>query len=249
MAIYREGNNSIGDNEAKKTILPNDYFAELKSRCKKIDLDSINADMQVLISLAEEAKELGQVKLAKNYKDLMITYAKERIMLKNGYSQYVHKEDIERFIQSVNDRCIKICEFKNFPRSVPVEVKEAIKKVKKLNVFDDLWVVFIDYNTFDNLTKEEKETRSKNRDPILFGTCKEYMDRFYFIIDWEDDVCDLRFTDMIKALKKLDNKYQVNTIIKNPEKYIQKAMLDSKKTYKPTKRTKSIWSKIANLWK
>ena len=234
----------------KNELEPNEYFHDLKSRIQKTDLKSIESDMNMIVNLINDAKEIGQKALAENYENLGITFLKERIFYKNGINKYVHKNDIERYILSVKDQVVKICELEAFPRSLPKEVKDKIKEVRKLNLFDDLWVVFIDYTEEEILSDEDKEKRAKNRDPILFGTVKESMDRFYYIIDWEDDICDLRFDKMVKALKKLDKKYEVTEIDEDSEIYLQKVIKQREKTsVKSTSRVKQIWSKLLNHWK
>ena len=143
----------------KKNLLPNEYFKGLKGKLKKSDLKELEEDMKTLIGLIEDAKEIGQVALAREYEDLGITYLKERILFKNGINQYVYKEDIENYIKSVKKQVVKICEFENFPRTLPKEVVDKVKMIKKLNILDDLWVVFIDYEEKENLTEEEKKER------------------------------------------------------------------------------------------
>ena len=234
----------------KNKLEPNEYFHDLKSRLQKTDLASIEEDMKMVVNLIDDAKEVGQVALAQNYEDLGITFLKERVLFKNGINKYVHKNDIERYILSVEDQVVKICELKYFPRSLPKEVKDKIKLVNKLNLFDDLWVVFIDYINEEIIDEETKTKRAKNRDPILFGTLKESADRFYFIIDWEDDICDLRFDKMVKALKKLDKKYEVPEILEDSQKYFENLIkVREKKSVKSIGKVRQIWSRLLNHWK
>lgn len=234
----------------EKALEPNEYFHGLKDKIQKTDLATIEEDIKMVTNLIEEAKEIGQNALAKNYEDLAITYFKERVIFKHGYSKYVKKDDIEKYIRNVKDQVVKICELELFPRTLPKEVSDKIKELKKLKIFDDMWVVFIDYEQKENLTKEEKEMRSKNRDPILFATFEECMDRFYFIADWDDDICDLRFEDMVTELKKLDKKYAVKEIIKDGEKYMQE--LIKERNHKPVKlsdKIKATWKSLLDIWK
>lgn len=234
----------------KKNLLPNEYFKGLKGKLKKSDLKELEEDMKTLISLIEDAKEIGQVALAREYEDLGITYLKERILFKSGITQYVYKEDIENYIKSVKKQVVKICEFENFPRTLPKEVVDKVKMIKKLDILDDLWVVFIDYEEKENITEEEKKERAANRDPILFGTVKENMNRFYFIIDWEDDICDLRFEDMTKALRKLDKKYEIKTIDEDSTMYLNKLIKErEKKSISISEKVKQTWKALVSIWK
>lgn len=235
-------------NKKSTEILPNAYFKELKEKLVNIDINQIKEDCDLLVNLIEDAKEMGQIDLVENYKALAITLVKERILHKNGYSTYVKQEDIERFILNVKDKVVKICELEKFPRTIPTEVKNKFKHIKKLNVCDEYYVLFIDYNKDEqNLTEKEKETRKKNRDPILFGTFKESMDRFYFIADWEDDICDITLDKMTKVLKKLDKKYEVKHVIDNPEEYLNNLLRETYKPIKMTDKIKSIFKKL-KVW-
>lgn len=235
-------------NKKSTEILPNAYFKELKEKLVNIDINQIKEDCDLLVNLIEDAKEMGQIDLVENYKALAITLLKERILHKNGYSTYVKQEDIERFILNVKDKVVKICELEKFPRTIPTEVKNKFKHIKKLNVCDEYYVLFIDYNKDEqNLTEKEKETRKKNRDPILFGTFKESMDRFYFIADWEDDICDITLDKMTKVLKNLDKKYEVKHVIDNPEEYLNNLLRETYKPIKMTDKIKSIFKKL-KVW-
>ena len=235
-------------NKKSTEILPNAYFKELKEKLVDIDINQIKEDCDLLVNLIEDAKEMGQIDLVENYKALAITLLKERILHKNGYSTYVKQEDIERFILNVKDKVVKICELEKFPRTIATEVKNKFKHIKKLNVCDEYYVLFIDYNKDEpNLTEKEKETRKKNRDPILFGTFKESMDRFYFIADWEDDICDITLDKMTKVLKNLGKKYEVKHVIDNPEEYLNNLLRETYKPIKMTDKIKSIFKKL-KVW-
>lgn len=240
----------MAKSEDKKDILPNEYFTDLKSKIKKTDLKDIEEDIKMVTNLIEDAKEIGQKALAKNYEDLAITFFKERILFNYGYNKYIHKDDISKYIRNVKDKVVKICELENFPRTLPTEVSKKIKELKALNILDDLWVVFIDYNTKEELTEEQKKERNKNRDPILFGTVKECMDRFYFIIDWEDDICDLKFEDMVKGLKKIDKKYKVNEIVEDSHAYLQSLIKErNHRSVKLSEKVKQTWKALLDIWK
>lgn len=231
-------------------LTPTEYFNDLKDTLKTSNLTELEEDMKTLVGLIEDAKEVGQKALVREYEDLGITYLKERLLFKNGINQYVYKTDIEKYIQNVKNHVVKICEFENFPRTLPKDVIEKVKEVKKLNILDDLWVVFIDYENKENISPEEKKERDANRDPILFGTVKENMDRFYFIIDWEDDICDLRFEDMTKALRKLDKKYNVQTIDKDSKEYLTKIIKQrEKKPVNISEKVKQTWKALVSIWK
>ena len=121
----------------KKNLLPNEYFKGLKGKLKTSDLKELEEDMKTLISLIEDAKEIGQVALAREYEDLGITYLKERILFKSGITQYVYKEDIENYIKSVKKQVVKICEFENFPRTLPKEVVDKETEIMKAQVINE----------------------------------------------------------------------------------------------------------------
>jgi hypothetical protein len=101
---------------------------------------------------------------------------------------------------------------KDFTRVIPKNV--LIKKEKVKDVFDD-FVIYHYWNDEAEKNREKKQKispaeKEKLRDPVLFGIIKE-TNRLYFIADWEDDFCDLTFSEMIEVIGKDDEEFELSS--------------------------------------
>lgn len=94
-----------------------------------------------------------------------------------------------------------------FPRVIPDTNKVIIKQAQDLTlsikekIFDELWILFLDY-TNEELESNAEKVRKK--DPIVFGKLHSSDDRLFFITDWEDEVCDLTIDKIAKLLERKD---------------------------------------------
>src|SRR4030042_1990609 len=78
------------------------------------------------------------------------------------------------------------------------------EEIEKKALFDGYVVVHTDPNNTSVMkTVEEK------KDPILFGVISE-SDRFYFIADWKDELCDLTLEKIIDKLGLDDTDYKMD---------------------------------------
>ena len=199
-------------------IQPKDYFKIVKGKFKTQTKDKLEKQLKTIAQNIIAAKKVGQTaflhKLAFTY-DIVL---KEQVLLSSGFKKYVHKEDVQMFIDKVQPKnSVKIIELERFPRAIPMKNLKDIQKAKDLEIFDDFCVVFTDFTDNDYQTKEEKDLIKKNRDPIVFGYFKHEKsglrhDRFYLVTDWQDEYCELDFASMIEKMSKQG--------IKNPEKDI-----------------------------
>lgn len=120
-----------------------------------------------------------------------------------GITTFVYSEDIENFIENVENRSVKLADLKDFPREIPDEVVPVIERVQ--DKFDRLVIMFTDYT--DEVGQQvAKDNRDK--DPILFGifldeTSDYVMERMYFLADWEDEYCDLTLDKLIEENREL----------------------------------------------
>ena len=96
----------------------------------------------------------------------------------------------------MKDVTLKITPLKNFPRVLPKNVKKIAEACITKKLFDD-YVVF----HLDNAkpVETEKEKIERKRDPILFGKLND-SDKYYFIVDWEDELDNLRLSDIVESL-------------------------------------------------
>ena len=219
------------------TILANEYFNGVKTKSQKLMDDKLIQELQYLPSQIEELIQLGQTGLADKLKKNIVDLTKERILIANGFDTYVYRNDVTRYIELVKDKKVFICELEKFPRLIPESAKKLLMKARSLNVFQDFWVVYVDYtgDSDKTLTKQEIAERKKNRDPIIFGTFERpeqaQIDKMYFICDWTDEYCDLTLDKMVKKLVEDDSNYKPQTIVKDIDKYINQVLMeDEQKT-------------------
>ena len=214
------------------TILANEYFNGVKTKSQKLMDDKLIQELQYLPSQIEELIQLGQTGLADKLKKNIVALTKERILIANGFDTYVYRNDVTKYIELVKDKKVFICELEKFPRLIPESAKKLLMKARSLNVFQDFWVVYVDYtgDSDKTLTEKEKAERKKNRDPIIFGTFEKpeqaQIDKMYFICDWTDEYCDLTLDKMVKKLVEDDSNYKPQTIVKDINKYINQVLME-----------------------
>ena len=214
------------------TILANEYFNGVKTKSQKLMDDKLIQELQYLPSQIEELIQLGQTGLADKLKKNIVALTKERILIANGFDTYVYRNDVTKYIELVKDKKVFICELEKFPRLIPESAKKLLMKARSLNVFQDFWVVYVDYtgDSDKTLTAKEKAERKKNRDPIIFGTFEKpeqaQIDKMYFICDWTDEYCDLTLDKMVKKLVEDDSNYKPQTIVKDINKYINQILME-----------------------
>lgn len=219
------------------TMLANEYFNGVKTKSQKLADDKLVQELQYLPAQIEELIQLGQTGLADKLKKNIVALTKERILIANGFDTYVYRNDVTRYIELVKDKKVFICELEKFPRLIPESAKKLLMKARSLNIFQDFWVVYVDYtgDSDKTLTKQEIAERKKNRDPIVFGTFERpeqaQIDKMYFICDWTDEYCDLTLDKMVKKLVEDDSNYKPQTIVKDINKYINQVLMeDEQKT-------------------
>lgn len=97
-------------------------------------------------------------------------------------------------------------------REIPDEIVELIGEIK--DKFDQLYVVFTDYT---GKVEKQIEKERRDKDPILFGTFQNQsnrtvIDRFYYLVDWEDEYCYLTLDKMVNETEKAGKRNIVKSI-------------------------------------
>ena len=190
-------------------VEPNEYFKILKSKIQNASQEKLKSQLDVIGEQLIYARNIGQQKFLEQLSFTWDTILKEQILLSYGISEYVYKDDIKYFLDNVTPKnSIKIIELERYPRAIPLDVLKEIDEVKNKNIFDHYCVVFTDFTDNTYQSDEDKETISRNKDPIVFGYFKQNEtgikhDRFYYIADWVDEHCDLTFTKMIEKMSEL----------------------------------------------
>src|SRR5208283_5848223 len=98
-------------------------------------------------------------------------------------------------------------------RVMPKHVILKLKKCHEKKLFDKYVIFHLDTRGKSSIVETQKQKVERERDPILFGQINEAPDRYYFIADWIDELDDLRFNDIIKALSLDKRKMGIQTNI------------------------------------
>lgn len=143
-------------------IEPKDYFKIVKGKTKTQTTAKLKKNLDTIAENIIAAKKIGQKsflhKLAFTY-DVIL---KEQQILAKGYQKYVHVDDVKKFIDIVTPKnSVKIIELERFPRAIPMTNLKDIDKAKKLEIFDEFYVVFTDFTDNDYKTPKEKEVKEQ----------------------------------------------------------------------------------------
>ena len=189
-----------------RVVQPSEYFDYLKSvgiHQTNENLDTLEGILSIELS---RAKATGQTLMFKRLAFMASVLLKERELLSIGIDKYVMRSDIEKYVNAVENKTVKIIDIERYTRTIPDEIAEQLQALRERNIFDKFFVVFTDY-TGEIERQVEKERRDK--DPIVFGAFSQPIgdgvdihDRFYYIADWIDEYCDLTLSKMVDEMAK-----------------------------------------------
>lgn len=203
------------------SIAPTIFFSFLKTHLTETVASDLQQRLIKCKQVFDAAASSGLVALKENVRaDLIYTALKQKAAA-SGYSKFVKLDTINKFLHLVRSKQdnhdtkgTKIAFFKpymEFPRLMPDNVVAKVKEVQALGVFEELWVLYLDY-TNDNL--KTVATKIKDKDPILWGKLKKDSDELFYIIDWEDEYCNLNLESFVLRIHEIDSTYtlpEVNT--------------------------------------
>jgi len=182
-------------------IGPKLYFKYIKSKLRPIELKKLKNRLGVLRKHLDNSVELGQYALQEELTKKLLNVAQESEYAVCGITKFIQKEHIDKFMNRVSiseERQGKIIYFKKleeFPRPIPEKIGRKISGIKRKKLFDELWVLYLDY-TKDSTTIKSTKQKIKEKDPVLFGR-NENSNTYYYILEWIDEVCDLSLNEII----------------------------------------------------
>ena len=192
--------------QTEELLSPKAYFDNIKGLKHQSTKEDLEKYVAVQNTLMKKAIITGQKEQLRKLQFISECLQKEALLIDQGITTFVYKEDILAYADKITDKSIKITELENFPREIPDEVVEQIGKLKELKIFDEFFIVYTDYTEVEPALREKIK---KERDPILFGTfldrvhgVKMLHSRFYYIADWVDDYCDLTLSKMVETMAK-----------------------------------------------
>lgn len=181
------------DVEVQDEVSPGEYFKRLKGKRQKVTDEVLTGIYDNCATLMDKYSR---------------TIEKERKVIAKGIDTFVYLEDVQRFVEGVQGRVVKIIELERYEREIPDDVVEAYEKVKDL--FSKFVVVFTDY------TKEHEKKAKKERDPILFGMFQDKnVEANGFISSATGRNCDLTLDKLVVEMKK-ETKNDVEFKLRDP---------------------------------
>lgn len=181
-----------------KGIHPRLYFKYVKSKLSMLEERTFKARMKKLEQMQIEFAETGQEAMSDECIKQFIVLTREAAVYACGLKTFILPEHLEKFRYHVKGKApVTLTPLKNFTRKLPVNVAKKVKLCIDKKLFDDYIVAHLDQK--DDRKETEKEKKERERDPILFGRLQN-SDKYYFIIDWEDEQDDLRLSDIVTKL-------------------------------------------------
>lgn len=197
-----------------KGIAPQLYFKYVKNKFKDLEGMRLDKNIKNVEEAFNRAAANGQNMLAEKILTQVAIASKEAIAHAKGCKYFIEREDLNKHKHHIRKGHISDTKLDAYTRIIPDEVIE--KKKKFDGIFDD----YVIYHYWSEEAKDVKNMsqseRSAMRDPVLFGTIKGN-NRLYFIADWEDEFCDLTFSEIIEQLGKEDEEVRLGQNITNIE--------------------------------
>lgn len=206
----------------------NDYFEIIKSKQIKITENDLTDTLAIFADEYNTAKMINQTKLVNRLRFYIESTLKQVSLIDTPYTKYVESSLISDYIGAVNPKnSVKIVELERYCRIIPKKNAEMIHAAIKLNIFDDILVLYTDLTNQRNETKEEKAVIERNRDPIAFGVFRNKglevsNPKFYVITDWVDEWCDLTFEKLISECVKYNIEENHGVLKQNSMLEVQK---------------------------
>lgn len=191
-------------------ITPELYFKYIKKKFGTLEEMRLNSRLKKVERAFNKAVESGQEALGQKLLIEIARETRESEMYAKGIRHFIEREDLIKYKTKIRKGHISDTLLKNYVRAIPEEVTK--KRQKYDDVFDD-FVVFHYYEEEAEKKRAEKQKLSQRekdalRDPVLFGIIKE-TNRLYFIAEWDDELCDLSFDEMIDAIGKDDSEHEI----------------------------------------
>jgi len=219
-------------------IHPKLYFKFLKSKLKQSNVADLKVRVNKLKALADKAWASGQSGLAEQFEESLVIILREQEIAAAGFGKFVLTEDINRFLFIVRERTVKQCDLKNFPRLIPDKVQKKLAAVRSLNIFDEFVVLYND--PLDQKLAKTTKQKVVEKDPILFGKVSFDPTRYFFIIDWVDEHCDLTMEKFIADFSsKIREEYALSEIQEPSQQSLEAVRLKVEKRHATLKATNS----------
>lgn len=175
----------------------------------------VNASERIvaLQAMIDDAATTGQTDLIQRARRHMSAILAETALLQAGLGRYITEADLISFVRG-SPRGLLLTFLSEFPRAIPAEIRERKQRCDALGIFDAYVVLHHDPDRKSwadeeaaaladaEATRQAAEAARAarpSRDPILFGLIHGRRN-LYLVGDWIDEVCDLRFEEIVSQL-------------------------------------------------
>lgn len=217
-------------------IGPGVYFQFVKSKLTQLEQENLTERLNKLKAMMQSAEAVGQTALYEALALNFVTLAREQEIAAIGCGKYISETIITKLIGLVKNKVIKYQPFEQFPRIIPADVAERIKRVQEAKVFDKLHIVYTDYTNTKLKTTHQK---IKEKDPIVFGTIDELKGKLFYIADWIDEYCDLTLDKLIATVSTDDPTFKLNEVPEVTDEYIKQVIKDVEERQQRLDQTKA----------
>lgn len=177
------------------------FFADVHIESEKAAQSYINRITEYVncIGIAEKT---GQLALKEKLFSELIINKYESILFSNGYDKLITEETLVKLVKNA-PKALTLNYVRNFTRIIPSNIIAKKVELDKMEVFDNYVVLSYDPNgkSYAKTVEERKKEVEKAKDPILFGVISG-SNKLYYIDDWIDDYCDLRFENVVEIIGK-----------------------------------------------
>lgn len=238
-------------------ITPSTYFDYVKGLKEKLNKEEYNIVIDSTLKMIQKCKITKQTAMAKELTHQLELAIKELEAANKGFEIFVSRKAIEKYINDVEGKAIKIIELSEYTREIPDSSMDRIADASE--IFDQLYIIFTDY------TKKESKRVAKERrdkDPVVFGAFLDksavesksskdiYVeDRLFFVADWVEEKCDLTLEQIVRDTAGKTNEVLTYKVTNPSDMEEVKSYLNSFK--EPTENLKPVklFDKVKNTVK
>lgn len=216
------------------SVTPSTYFNYVKGLKKKVEYEEYDQLISTTMKMLKKTTLTGQTAMAKELTHHLELALRELDAAKDGFDIFVDRKDVEKYINNVEGKAVKIIEIENYEREIPDDIIDKIELARKH--FDQLYIFFTDYTKKE--TKKVAKAR-RDKDPVMFGAFHDtgvntdttvYLeDRLFFIADWVEDKCDLTLEEIVRDVKDKDGKDIIYRVANPEDEEAVKKILNSYK--------------------
>jgi hypothetical protein len=191
-----------------KVLEPIVIFKFIKNRFNLLQQKKLSARLEKVCELLQVAESCQQIALRDKIKEKFGKFLREQEIISCGFTHYIDKATLQRFIDRSSKKIIKLTKLKNYIRVIPKNVRVKLERAQKAKLFDEYVVLHTDP---DN--KAVEKTSEEKKDPILFGIVNE-SPLYYVVGDWIDKYCDITMDKIFAELSQDKDNFEIEPDVK-----------------------------------